>query len=59
MNVERVSLSDIDTDFPPNRIDEVKQYIFNKHGLYCSDIVTFNTIALKGAIRDVCRALLL
>lgn len=57
MNTERVSLSDIDTDFPPNRINEVKQYIFNKHGLYCSDIVTFNTIALKGAIRDVGRAL--
>lgn len=57
MNVERVSLSDIDTDFPPSRIDEVKQYIFNKHGLYCCDIATFNTIADKGAIRDVGRAL--
>lgn len=57
MNIERVSLSDIDTDFPPNRIDEVKKYIFNHHGLYCCDIVTFNTIALKGAIRDVGRAL--
>ena len=57
MNTERVSLSDIDTDFPPSRINEVKQYIFNKPGLYCSDIVTFNTIALKGAIRDVGRAL--
>lgn len=57
MNTERVSLSDIDTDFPPSRINEVKQYIFNKHGLYCSDIVTFNTIALKGAIRDIGRAL--
>lgn len=57
MNVERVSLSDIDTDFPPSRIDDVKQYIFSKHGLYCSDIITFNTIADKGAIRDVCRAL--
>ena len=57
MNVERVSLSDIDTDFPPSRIDEVKEYVFNHHGLYCSDIVTFNTIADKGAIRDVGRAL--
>lgn len=57
MNVERVSLSDIDSDIPPNRIDEVKDYVFNKHGLYCADIVTFNTIALKGAIRDVGRAL--
>ena len=57
MNVERVSLSDIDTDIPPNRIDEVKQYVFNRHGLYCCDIVTFNTIAEKGAIKDCCRAL--
>lgn len=57
MNVERVSLSDIDTDFEPSRRDEVKQYIFNKTGLYCCDIITFNTIALKGAIRDVGRAL--
>lgn len=56
MNVERVSLSDIDTDFPPSRIDEVKNYIFSKTGLHCCDIITFNTIALKGAIKDVCRA---
>lgn len=56
MNTERVSLSDIDTDFPPSRIDDVKTYIFSKTGLYCCDIVTFNTIALKGAIRDICRA---
>lgn len=57
MNIERVSLSDIDTDFPPSRIEEVKNYLFNRHGLYCSDIITFNTIADKGAIRDVGRAL--
>ena len=56
MSTERVSLSDIDTDFPPERVNEVKNYIFNKHGLYCADIITFNTIALKGAIRDVGRA---
>ena len=57
MNIERVSLSDVDTDFPPSRIEDVKQYIFNKHGLFCCDIATFNTIADKGAIRDVGRAL--
>lgn len=57
MSTERVSLSDIDTDFPPSRIEEVKQYIFHKTGLYCCDIVTFNTVADKGAIRDVGRAL--
>ena len=57
MNTERVSLADIDTDFPPSRRDEVKEYIVNHHGLYCSDIITFNTIATKGAVRDVCRGL--
>lgn len=57
MNIERVSLSDIDTDFPPSRREEVKDYIISKDGLYCCDIITFNTIALKGAIRDVGRAL--
>lgn len=57
MNVERVSLSDIDTDFPPSRRKDVKDYIFSKTGLYCCDIITFNTIAIKGAIRDVSRAL--
>lgn len=57
MNTERVSLADIDSDIPPNRRDEVIDYLFNHKGLYCSDIITFNTIALKGAIRDVCRAL--
>lgn len=57
MNVERVSLSDIDTDFPPSRRKDVKDYIFSKTGLYCCDIITFNTIAMKGAIRDVSRAL--
>lgn len=57
MNTERVSLADIDTDFPPSRRDEVKEYIVNREGLYCSDIITFNTIAMKGAVRDIVRGL--
>jgi DNA polymerase-3 subunit alpha len=57
MNPERISNPDIDTDYPPSQRDLVKEYIFNKEGLYCSDIITFNTIADKGAIRDVGRAL--
>jgi len=57
MNTERVSLSDIDIDYPPNKRDEVKKFVFNNLGLKCCDIVAFNTVALKGAIRDVARAL--
>ena len=57
MNKERVSLADIDTDWSPVDRDKVKEYIYSKNGLYCADIITFNTVALKGSIRDVGRAL--
>lgn len=57
MNKERVSLADIDTDWFSDDRKIVKDYLYHKKGLYCCDIVTFNTIALKGAIRDVGRAL--
>lgn len=55
MNVERVSLADIDTDWYSEDRKAVRDYLYNKEGLYCCDIVTFNTIALKGAIKDICR----
>lgn len=57
MNKERVSLADVDTDWLSEDRKVVKDYLNGKHGLYCCDIVTFNTIALKGAIRDIGRAL--
>ncbi len=57
MHDSRVTLADIDTDYSPKDIDKIKEYLFNKHGLYCAEIITYNTIALKGAIRDVGRAL--
>ena len=57
MNKERVSLADVDSDWLSEDRKAVKDYLYGKHGLYCCDIVTFNTIALKGAIRDICRAL--
>ena len=57
MNKERVSLADIDTDWLSEDRKIVKDYLYKKDGLYCCDIVTFNTIAIKGAIRDVGRAL--
>ena len=57
MNLERVSLADVDTDWSKKDRYKVREYLFNKEGLYCCDIITFNTIALKGAIKDVGRAL--
>ncbi|HBZ34901.1 MAG TPA: DNA polymerase III subunit alpha, partial [Rikenellaceae bacterium] len=57
MSSARVSLSDVDTDLPPSRREEIRKYLSEQKGLYTSDIITFNTIALKGAIRDIGRAL--
>ena len=57
MNPERISLADVDTDWSKKDRYKVREYLFNKKGLYCCDIITFNTIALKGAIKDIGRAL--
>lgn len=57
MNTERISLADVDTDWYSEDRGKVREYLYNKEGLYCCDIITFNTIALKGAIDDVCRGL--
>ena len=57
INRERVSLADVDTDYTEEGRTKVKEYLYSKKELYCSSIITFNTIAMKGAIRDVGRAL--
>lgn len=61
LNPDRVSNSDIDTDYSGKDRDKVKEFLLKDHlgldKIECSEIITFNTIALKGAIKDVCRAL--
>jgi DNA polymerase-3 subunit alpha len=57
LNPDRVSLPDIDVDFPPNRRQEVIDFIATIDGVDFSEIITFNTFALKGAIREVGRFL--
>ena len=57
MNQERVSLADVDSDWYKGDRWRVRDYLYKKEGLYCCDIITFNTIAMKGAIKDVGRAL--
>lgn len=44
-------------DFPSTRRQEVIDYISTIEGIDFAEIITFNTIATKGAIRDVGRAL--
>ena len=60
-NPDRVSLADIDTDYGGVDRGKVKEFLLkDKLGLdnvRTAEIITFNTIALRGAIRDVCRGL--
>ena len=58
LNIERVSMPDIDTDFCYERRDEVIEYVKKKYGSdHVAQIVTFGTMAAKAAIKDVGRVL--
>ena len=58
LNPERVSMPDIDMDFGDTRRDEVVDYVRRKYGDdRVAQIVTFGTMAARGAIRDVGRVL--
>jgi len=58
LNPERVSMPDIDVDFCMNRRGEVYDYVVRKYGReQVSQIITFNTMAAKAAIKDCGRAL--
>ncbi len=58
LNPERPSLPDIDMDFADDRRDEVIEYTKGKYGVDAvAQIGTFGTMAAKGSVRDVARAL--
>lgn len=58
LNPERVSMPDIDIDFCVERRFEVIDYVNQKYGSdHVAQIVTFGTLAARGAIRDVGRVL--
>ena len=58
LNPERVSMPDIDVDFCTLRRSEVIDYVTRKYGKdRVAQIVTFGTMAARGAIRDVGRVL--
>ena len=61
MNPSRVTNADIDTDYAGKDRDKVKEFLLkyklNLPNIHSAEIITFNTIKMKGAIRDVCRAI--
>jgi DNA polymerase-3 subunit alpha len=58
LNVERLSLPDIDVDFCMNGRDRVLQYVSQRYGQdRVAQITTFGTMQARAVIRDVGRAL--
>jgi len=58
LNPERISLPDIDMDFCGRRRQEMIEYVTRKYGQdNVCQIITFGTMAARGAIRDVGRVL--
>ena len=58
LNPERVTMPDIDTDFPDNRRDEVIRYVRSKYGDdNVAGIITFGTLGGRASVRDVGRVL--
>ena len=58
LNPERVSMPDIDIDFCYERRGEVIDYVIEKYGQdHVCQIITFGTMAARGAIRDVGRVM--
>lgn len=56
LNKERISMPDIDIDFPDDRRDEVIRYVGEKYGKEkVAHIVTFGTFRIKQAINDCAR----
>ena len=58
LNLERFTQPDIDVDFMDDRRDEVIDYVTAKYGSdRVAQIVTFNTMLARAAVRDVARVL--
>ena len=58
LNPDRISMPDIDLDFPDNRRDEVIEYVAKKYGKeHIASIITFGTFALRSSIRDIARVM--
>jgi DNA polymerase-3 subunit alpha len=58
LNPGRVTMPDIDLDFPDERRDEMIKYAVEKYGQdMVAQIITFGTMGARAAIRDAGRAL--
>lgn len=58
LNLNRISLPDIDIDFDDKGRDNIIKWVVNKYGKnHVAQIITYGTMAAKTAIRDTARVL--
>ncbi len=58
LNPERVTMPDVDIDYPDDRRQELIEYTRAKYGAdKVANIITFGTLGARAAVRDVGRAL--
>lgn len=58
LNLGRITMPDIDLDYPDDQRDQLIRYTIEKYGHeQVAQIITFGTMGAKAAIRDVGRAL--
>lgn len=58
LNPERMSMPDIDLDFPDDKRDQIIEYAVSKYGKnHVASIVTFGTFQGRSAIRDIAKVL--
>jgi DNA polymerase-3 subunit alpha len=58
LNPDRISMPDIDIDFPDTRREEVLEYVRNMYGNESvAGVITFGKMKAKSVSRDVCRVM--
>jgi len=58
LNPERISMPDIDLDIQDDKRFKLLEYCSQKYGAdHVAQIITFNTLGAKGAVRDVARVM--
>jgi DNA polymerase-3 subunit alpha len=58
LNPERITMPDLDMDFPDDKRDQVIQYVKNKYGqAHVTSIVALGTYQGKSALRDLARVM--
>ena len=58
LNPSRISMPDIDLDWPTNRREEIINYTIEKYGRdYVAQVITFSEIKARSAVRDAARIL--